>query len=100
MFLNLAKPSPHFRKLRSICALFVCFNAAFCGLGCHPLTCMLLKLRFIVDSIPSALTILFIDLPPTKPARKRFFEVSQKRQPSESTGSVLICACDAYNDAD
>jgi hypothetical protein len=33
-------------------------KSAFHGLGCHLSPCMLLKLRFFVDSIPSALTNL------------------------------------------
>jgi hypothetical protein len=45
--------------LRSVCMS----NIAFRGLRCHPPTCMLLKLRLVVDSIPSALTILFNNLP-------------------------------------
>ena len=43
--------------LRSVCASKVAFR----GLRCHPLTCMLLKLRLSVDSIPSALTIFKIN---------------------------------------
>jgi hypothetical protein len=31
---------------------------AFRGLRCHPLTCIVLKIRLSVDSIPSALTII------------------------------------------
>jgi hypothetical protein len=41
-------------KLRSVCWI----TTAFRGLRCHPLTCMSLKIRLNVDSIPSALTIL------------------------------------------
>jgi hypothetical protein len=36
--------------LRSVCLL----KAAFCGLRCHPLTCMSLNLRFQADSNPFA----------------------------------------------
>jgi hypothetical protein len=41
---------------------------------------MLLNVRFCVDSVPSALTTLFNDLPSTKPARKHFTEVLEKRE--------------------
>jgi hypothetical protein len=34
-------------------------KSPFYGLGCHLSLCMLLKLRFLVDSIPYALTISF-----------------------------------------
>ena len=40
---------------RSVCVPWVVFH----GLACHPWPCMLLKVRFVADSIPSALTILF-----------------------------------------
>ncbi len=40
--------------LRSVCVA----STAFRGLRCHPLTCIVLKLRLSVDLIPSALTIL------------------------------------------
>jgi len=35
---------------------------AFYAFACHLSLCMYLKVRFLVDSIPSALTILFNDL--------------------------------------
>ena len=41
--------------LRSVCR----FSVDICRLSCHPWPCMSLKLRFVVDSIPSALTISF-----------------------------------------
>jgi hypothetical protein len=42
-------------RLRAVNAI----KSAFYGLGCHLSPCMSLELRFFVDSIPSALTILF-----------------------------------------
>ena len=39
--------------LRSVCRIITAFR----GLRCHPLTCMSLKVRLSVDSIPFALTI-------------------------------------------
>src|SRR5438309_1656123 len=39
--------------MRSVCVSWVVFY----GLACHPWPCMLLKVHFVVDSIPSALTI-------------------------------------------
>ena len=45
--------SPFALYLRSVCTS----NIAFRGLRCHPPTCMSLKLRLAVDSIPSALTV-------------------------------------------
>src|SRR3989442_6572940 len=59
--------------LRMLCSAFYIPN-------CHPWSCMLLNLRFHADSIPSALTTLFKDLPITKPARKHFTEVLKKRE--------------------
>jgi hypothetical protein len=38
-------------------------RVAFEGLACHLWPCMSLKVRFVADSIPSALTILFNQLP-------------------------------------
>src|SRR5208283_2257458 len=43
--------------VRSVCWI----TTAFHGLRCHPLTCMLLKLRLSADSIPSALTTFRIN---------------------------------------
>jgi hypothetical protein len=44
--------------LRSVCVPVVAFHS----LRCHPWPCMSLKLRFVMDSIPSALTIVFNNL--------------------------------------
>jgi hypothetical protein len=50
---NLQRPAAQAALyLRSVCWI----TTAFRGLRCHPLTCMLLNLRFSADSIPSALT--------------------------------------------
>ena len=43
--------------LRSVARSVCWFNTALHGLRCHPWPCMLLNLRSIADSIPSALTI-------------------------------------------
>jgi hypothetical protein len=53
---------------------------AFHGLRCHLSPYMSLKLCLVVDSIPSANTTLFNDLPSTKPTRKHCTEVLKKRE--------------------
>jgi hypothetical protein len=54
---RLSSPRRTALYLRSVCW----FKTAFRGLKCHPLTCMLLKIRLSVDSIPSALTTFKIN---------------------------------------
>jgi len=53
---------------RAQCALCLravnTIKSAFRGLACHLSLCRLLKVRFFVDWIPSALTNLFSNLPP------------------------------------
>jgi hypothetical protein len=45
--------------LRSIWRSVLQASTNFYVLRCHPWPCMSLKLRFVMDSIPSALTISF-----------------------------------------
>jgi hypothetical protein len=41
---------------RAVCVLLTRLRMTFWGLACHLSPCMFLKLRFVVDSIPSALS--------------------------------------------
>lgn len=50
MLKGCARPSASALYLRSVYTT----NTAFCGLKCHPLTCILLKLRLVVNSNPIA----------------------------------------------
>ena len=54
-------------------------KSAFYGLGCHLSPCMSLELRFLVDSIPSAVTILFNDLPRKGPHGSTLVAVLKRR---------------------
>src|SRR5438067_186360 len=60
---RISKPPPKSFPRRSRCGKRALYTRSVCvawvglhGLACHPWPCMLLKLRFVADSIPCALT--------------------------------------------
>jgi hypothetical protein len=50
---------PHALYPRSVCWITI----AFCGLRCHPLACIVLKLRLSVDSTPTRFRHFALALP-------------------------------------